>query len=171
MSRLQADKGGRRWQFRQCSRRNISSGARPRNNVRSKQSRSIMPVRKGSRTNPKILEFCSTACDQRSMVLGSSVPTEAKGLGIVSLFRKRARFFWNDDYSHIARVVVNAGKPLLQLRVLRFGFCQDGDVGVGVFPKGEEILIGRLRFGSVALQNVGTGQAQMRHHSGGAVSD
>jgi hypothetical protein len=29
----------------------------------------------------------------------------------------------------------------LQLRVLRFGFLQDGDVGVGVFPEGEEILI------------------------------
>jgi hypothetical protein len=28
--------------------------------------------------------------------------------------------------------------PLLQLRVLRFGFLQDGDVGVGVFPKGED---------------------------------
>jgi len=26
---------------------------------------------------------------------------------------------------------------LLQLRVLRLGFLQDGDVGVGVFPEGE----------------------------------
>src|SRR5262249_32881032 len=30
---------------------------------------------------------------------------------------------------------------LLQLRVLRLGLLQDRDVGVGVFPKGEEILI------------------------------
>jgi hypothetical protein len=30
----------------------------------------------------------------------------------------------------------------LQLRVLRFGFLQDGDVGIGVFPEREEILIG-----------------------------
>src|ERR1039457_2250071 len=30
---------------------------------------------------------------------------------------------------------------LLQLRVLRFGFLQDGDVGVGVFPEGKEILV------------------------------
>src|SRR5438093_12337536 len=29
----------------------------------------------------------------------------------------------------------------LQLRVLRLGLLQDGDVGVGVFPEGEEILI------------------------------
>src|ERR1700730_12400706 len=28
-----------------------------------------------------------------------------------------------------------------QLRVLRFGRDEDGDVGVGVFPKGEEILV------------------------------
>src|ERR1039457_6083876 len=30
---------------------------------------------------------------------------------------------------------------LLQLCVLRFGFFQDGDVGVGVFPEGQEGLI------------------------------
>jgi hypothetical protein len=35
-------------------------------------------------------------------------------------------------------------KALLQLRVLGFGFLQDGDVGIGVFPEREEILIGAL---------------------------
>ncbi len=34
---------------------------------------------------------------------------------------------------------------LLQLRVLRLGFLQDGDVGVGVFPEREEILVGGER--------------------------
>jgi hypothetical protein len=34
---------------------------------------------------------------------------------------------------------------LLQLRVLRFGFLQDGDVGVGVFPECEEIFVGGER--------------------------
>jgi hypothetical protein len=29
----------------------------------------------------------------------------------------------------------------LQLRVLSFGFLQDGNVGVGVFPEGEEIFV------------------------------
>jgi integrase len=29
----------------------------------------------------------------------------------------------------------------LQLRVLRFGFFQDRDIGVGVFPEGEEVLV------------------------------
>jgi len=30
----------------------------------------------------------------------------------------------------------------LQLRVFGFSFFQDGDVGVGVFPEGEEIFVG-----------------------------
>ncbi len=35
---------------------------------------------------------------------------------------------------------------LLQLRVLGFGLLIDGDVGIGVFPKAEEILIRRAGF-------------------------
>src|ERR1700730_6770576 len=54
-----------------------------------------------------------------------------------------------------------AQKLLLQLRVLRFGFLQDGDVGVSVFPEGEEILISGFRFGGVAGYSVGTGQAEV----------
>jgi hypothetical protein len=34
---------------------------------------------------------------------------------------------------------------LLQLRVLGLGFLEDGDVGVGVFPEGEEIFVGGER--------------------------
>ena len=50
------------------------------------------------------------------------------------------------------------GSPLLlQLRVLRLGVLQDGHVGVGVLPKGEEILISRLRFSYVALQDISAG--------------
>jgi len=30
----------------------------------------------------------------------------------------------------------------LQLPVFRFGLLQDGDVGVGVFPEGEEVFVG-----------------------------
>jgi hypothetical protein len=40
---------------------------------------------------------------------------------------------------------------LLQLRVLRLGFLQDGDVGVGIFPEGEEVLIRGAGFGVVSL--------------------
>jgi hypothetical protein len=31
---------------------------------------------------------------------------------------------------------------LVQLCVLRLGFVEDGDVRVGVFPEGEEVLVG-----------------------------
>src|SRR5438552_19207751 len=40
---------------------------------------------------------------------------------------------------------------LLQLRVLRLGFLQDRDVGVGVFPESEEILVGSAGFGRIAI--------------------
>jgi hypothetical protein len=40
---------------------------------------------------------------------------------------------------------------LLQLRVLGLGLLQDGNVGVGVFPEGEKILVGSAGFVGVAL--------------------
>jgi len=48
----------------------------------------------------------------------------------------------------------------LQLCVLRLGFLQDGDVGVGIFPEGEEIFVGGPGLDSVALQEVGAGEAE-----------
>jgi len=64
---------------------------------------------------------------------------------------------------------------LLQLRVLSFDFFQNGGVGVGVFPEGEEILVGgecpdaggigtRSLRGS-RLQRVRTSHAKMRQGS------
>jgi len=41
---------------------------------------------------------------------------------------------------------------LLQLRVLRFGFLQDGNIRVGVLPQHEEILIRGAGFAGVTLQ-------------------
>jgi len=70
---------------------------------------------------------------------------------------------------------------LLQLRVLGFGLLKDGDVGVGVFPEGEEVFVGGERpdAGGVGigtlrgsrLQSIGTSQAQMRQGSCPAVPD
>jgi hypothetical protein len=40
-----------------------------------------------------------------------------------------------------------SGVQLLELRVLGLGLLQDGDVGVGFFPEGEEVLIGGFGFG------------------------
>jgi hypothetical protein len=48
------------------------------------------------------------------------------------------------------------GPLSLQLGVLRLGLLQDGDVGVGVFPEGEEVLVGGAGLGSVAAHRVGS---------------
>ena len=37
--------------------------------------------------------------------------------------------------------------PSLQFRVFRLGLLEDGDVRVGVLPKGEEVLVGRAGIG------------------------
>jgi len=69
----------------------------------------------------------------------------------------------------------------LEIRVLRLGFLQDGDVGVGVFPEREEIFVGGEcpYTGSIGirslrrsrLQGVGTSRSQMRQCSRPAVPD
>ena len=64
---------------------------------------------------------------------------------------------------------------LFQLSGLCLRFLQDGDVGVGAFPEGEEILIGGAGFRRVPLPGVSTCQAQpgqrtpgkVRHQSSG----
>src|ERR1017187_287390 len=48
----------------------------------------------------------------------------------------------------------------LQLRVLRLGFLQDGDIGVGVFPEREEVRIVTLRFGGVALHGISASESE-----------
>jgi hypothetical protein len=52
-------------------------------------------------------------------------------------------------------------RALLQLRVLGLGLPQDGDVGVGVFPKGEEIFVGGAGLVLVAGEYVGASKLQM----------
>src|SRR5208283_5517580 len=59
--------------------------------------------------------------------------------------------------------------PSPQLHVLRLGLLQDRDVGVGVFPQGEKVLVGSFRLGSVALQGVGATKAKMCQRTDGFV--
>jgi hypothetical protein len=55
------------------------------------------------------------------------------------------------------------GAPrLVQFRVLRFCCNEDGNVRVGILPEREEILIGRLGFGGVALDGIGSADLEMR---------
>jgi predicted ester cyclase len=42
---------------------------------------------------------------------------------------------------------------------------QDGDIGIGVFPEGEKILVGGLRFTDVATHRVGPAYLQMRERT------
>ena len=50
---------------------------------------------------------------------------------------------------------------LLQLRILGFGLLEDGDVGIGVLPKGKKILIRLARRGAVAGEGVGASQTKV----------
>ena len=54
------------------------------------------------------------------------------------------RHFAGEKIARIANRVRAIALSLLQLCVLGLGFLQDGDVGVGVFPEGEEVLIRRV---------------------------
>jgi len=69
----------------------------------------------------------------------------------------------------------------LQCRVFRFGLFQDGDVGIGVLPEGEEISAGgegagagRIGIRSLRgsrLPGIGASHAQMRQRSSPAIPD
>ena len=50
---------------------------------------------------------------------------------------------------------------LFQLCVLRLGFFQDGDIGVGVSPKAQEVLISGAALILVVRKRVGASQSQL----------
>ena len=68
-------------------------------------------------------------------------------------------------------MVGRSPRCLLQLRVFRLGLFQDGDVGIGVFPEDEEVLIGGLSFGGVAGKGTGAGQSQVSKRGERVVKD
>src|SRR5579863_10733991 len=51
-------------------------------------------------------------------------------------------------------------RRLLELGVLGLGLDQHGNVGVGVFPRGQEVLVGGSSLRLVALKRVGASQTQ-----------
>src|SRR5580693_209472 len=99
--------------------------------------------------------------------------------------RRRMRSLWNlsrtwTGWSEQSRSIkdVSLGLGLLELRVFRPSSDEDGDVGVGVFPQREEILISRLGLGGVALQDIGSADLEMRecaprkvHHQSSMVDE
>jgi len=60
------------------------------------------------------------------------------------------------NYGSASGTRYSAPDGLLQLRVLRFGLLQDGNVGIGVFPKGKEIFVGGKRpsAGSIGVHSL-----------------
>src|SRR5271163_2186123 len=66
---------------------------------------------------------------------------------------------------------LGTGSRLPQPRVLRLGLLQDRDIGVGVFPERQKILIRDARLGTISGKRVGSGQAQVRQRADDFVGD
>ena len=49
----------------------------------------------------------------------------------------------------------------IQLRILGLGFFEDRNVGVGIFPNGEEVLIGAAGTSRIARQSARPRQLEM----------
>ena len=54
------------------------------------------------------------------------------------------------------------GPHLLQLRIFSLGLLQDGDVGVGILPEREELVVSGLRLCTVRLQSESPGTTNER---------
>jgi hypothetical protein len=48
---------------------------------------------------------------------------------------------------------IGKGNRSLQLSVFRLGLLENRDIGVGVFPEGEKILVRSLRLGLISRQS------------------
>ena len=57
-------------------------------------------------------------------------------------------------------------QPLLQLGVFSFRFFEDGNIGVGVLPEGEEVLIGAAAFRRITGHRVRARQTEMGQRAG-----
>ena len=64
---------------------------------------------------------------------------------------------WSAKYQSPAQIAFQ----LRQFRVLRLGFLQNGDLRIGIFPEGEEILIRGLGFRGVARHGISTSNTEM----------
>src|ERR1700730_3859137 len=56
-------------------------------------------------------------------------------------------------------------RALLQLRVLRLGLLEQGNIRVRVFPRGEEILVSCAGLGAISQHDVGPRQVELRQPS------
>src|ERR1017187_844373 len=63
--------------------------------------------------------------------------------------------------------IATSGGDYLQPGVFRFSLDEDRDVGVGVFPEAEEILVGGLCLGLIARHSERSAQLQVRQRADG----
>src|ERR1700684_3815249 len=85
----------------------------------------------------------TNACGIGLRCLGTKLASRTSGemrflLVIPAYLQPRPHNWWKSTPTNPTQTK----RALLQLRVLRFGLLQDGDVGVGVFPEGEEVFVG-----------------------------
>jgi hypothetical protein len=78
---------------------------------------------------------------------------------IFRLFTVQLRHFTGEKIARLANRVRAIALSLLQLCVLRLGFLQD--VGVGVFPEGEEVLVGGAALAVSPDYGVSTGKTEV----------
>ncbi len=88
-------------------------------------------------------------------------PTRPFGASLITDHATESQRITGDAKAWRGGKLVRKKNLLLELGVLGFRRDQDGDVGVGVFPEREEIIVGGLRFAGVARESVSTGEAEM----------
>src|SRR5271154_4697509 len=88
-------------------------------------------------------DTCRAACQLRCAVPGSGHETAP------SIPEFNVKSLESDKRRGLTYGVPKLQKRLPQLCGLGLGLHQDGDVGVGVFPKGKEIVVCGARFGNV----------------------
>ena len=59
----------------------------------------------------------------------------------------------------------------MELGVLGLGLLEDRDVGVGIFPEGEKILVGGVGFCGVTRESVGAAEFEMSQGADEAIAD
>ena len=89
-----------------------------------------------------------------SLTAGTKRADFFNGVGV--LRRRRAIRFAYGSAPLRMTLVGFAAAWLVQLLVLGFCLFQDGQIRIGIFPGGEEVLVGGLSCCGVALQGVGS---------------
>jgi hypothetical protein len=79
--------------------------------------------------------------------------------------------YGNATNQALTQVEAELSKESPQFYVLGLGLLEDGDVGVGVFPQREKILISSLRFRAIASQGIRAAKPKMRECGQRLISD